>query len=65
MAKNLVRNNKQPMGMELGAQNHEAKAASPNLVKSAAYEAPMKVNADRNQPNLGGEAPRAKMPGMF
>lgn len=58
MAKNLVKNNAQPMAMEMGAQNMEAKAASPNLVKSAAYEAPLKVNADRNKPHLGAMPPK-------
>lgn len=65
MAKNIAKAKKQPMAMERGAGSMEAKAASPNLVKSAAYEAPMKVNASRNQKHLGGEAPQAKMPGMF
>jgi len=53
MAKNLVKNNKQPMAMEAGAQSAEAKAASQNLKVGAAYEAPMKVNAMHDEPHHG------------
>jgi len=55
MAKNLVKNNAQPVAMEMGAKNHEAAAASPNLERSAAYDAPMRNNAAREMPHLGNK----------
>ena len=54
MAKNLVKNNKQPKAMEaIAPRDMEALAASGNLEAGAAYEAPMKSNAKRLQPHLG------------
>ncbi len=58
MAKNLVKNNKQPVAMEKGASMApEMMAASPNYMKGAAYEAPMKVNAARKAQEHMGAMP--------
>ncbi len=65
MAKNLVKNNKQPMAAEKGvSMAPEMMAASPNYVKGAAYEAPMKVNAARAAVQHEGAMP-AKGSGKF
>lgn len=57
MAKNLVKNNKQPIAMEKDTQNMEAMARSGNLEMGAAYDAPLKSNAKREKPHMG------KLPG--
>lgn len=59
MAKNLVKNNKQPMAVEKGvSMSPDAIAASPNL-GSFAHEAPMKVNAARAAQQHMGEMPNS------
>lgn len=58
MAKNLVKNNKQPVAMEMGARDMEAMAKSPNLEKDAAYMAPLKNNAMREKPHMGAMPPK-------
>lgn len=65
MAKNLVKNNAQPVAAEKGVSlSPEALAASPNYVAGAAYEAPMKVNRDRAAVQHEGAMP-AKGSGKF
>ncbi len=49
MAKNLVKNNKQPIAAEPQMGNMEARAASGNLEMGAAYNAPLKNNMKRMQ----------------
>ena len=59
MAKNLVKNNPQPVAKEMGASlEPEAMAASKNLKAGAAYEAPMMVNAARARQEHLGAMPR-------
>lgn len=63
MAKNIVKNMKQPVAMSAGVKSREAEAASKDLKAGAAYEAPMANNAKRNMPHLG--AMPAKGDGRF
>lgn len=60
MAKNLTVNNPQPVAKEKGASlSPEAQAASSNYVMSAAYDAPMAVNAARAAVQHEGAMPRS------
>lgn len=52
--KNLVRNNKQPVGLEMGVSDMDGKAKSGSL-GSYAHEMPMKNNAKRNPAHLGAK----------
>lgn len=53
MAKNLSKSEKQPVAKEKDASlDPERMAASPNL-GSFAYDAPLQVNKDREQPHMG------------
>ena len=60
MAKNLVKNNAQPMAAEKGASmSPEMQAKSPNMVSGAAHAAPMMVNAARVADKHMGGMPRS------
>ena len=51
MAKNMVKKNNP--AMERAVNDMDARARSGNLEKGAAYMAPLKNNAKREQPHLG------------
>ena len=58
MAKNIAKLAKGPVAVEMGVSNMDSKVASGNLVRSAAYDAPLESNAKRDKPHLGMEPRR-------
>lgn len=56
MAKNVTKSPSPMLAMERGLKNMESSVASGNLVKSAAYEAPLENNRKRKaQVHIGGK----------
>lgn len=63
MAKDLSKSKKQPVAMQKGAVNMEAKAASGNM-KGSAYEMPFENNAKRASQKQMGGMPRLNPNGL-